>query len=165
MFSVAIQDETQQDCEDLLQVSPPQSLKIQSYIRHLETEGISRVKMFIVITTAYLIFWGPLFLVTLVNYTSDWKQAKNSMGHEVSLHICFVHAFVNPLLFLVLHKDLRATAMDMLCCTITNNDRRQITPPSSLVSPTSDAASPSSLDQSKKYGGILTNSKQETLIM
>ena len=66
-------------------MSPPQSVKIQSYIRHLETEGISRVKMYIVVTTAYVIFWGPLFLVTLANYTSDWKQAKNSMAHEVQI--------------------------------------------------------------------------------
>ena len=36
-----------------------------------------------VITTAYLIFWAPLFLVTLLNYTSDWKAAKNSVAHEV----------------------------------------------------------------------------------
>jgi len=84
LFSAALKEDNPQDCEDLLTVSPPQSMKIQSYIRHLETQGISRVKMFIVITTAYLIFWGPLFLVTLVNYTSDWKQAKNSMAHEVS---------------------------------------------------------------------------------
>ena len=76
--------------------------------------------------------------VTLTNYTSDWKQAKNSMAHEVrnsrvmvmlylwttlwysqvSLHICFVHAFVNPLLFLVLHKDMRTKALQMLCCVV-----------------------------------------------
>ena len=39
--------------------------------------------MFIVITMAYLIFWGPLFVVTLANYTDDWKAAKKSMAHEV----------------------------------------------------------------------------------
>ena len=42
-----------------------------------------QVKMFIVITMAYLIFWGPLFIVTLANYTDDWKAAKKSMAHEV----------------------------------------------------------------------------------
>ena len=52
-----------QDCEDLLSITPPQSVKIQQYIRHLETEGIARVKMYMIITTAYLIFWAPLFLV------------------------------------------------------------------------------------------------------
>ena len=82
LFSLAVKAE-KQDCEDLLSISPPQSVKIQQYIRHLETEGISRVKMYMIITTAYLIFWAPLFLVTLINYTSDWKQAKNSMAHEV----------------------------------------------------------------------------------
>ena len=40
--------------------------------------------MFIVITMAYLIFWGPLFIVTLANYTDDWKAAKKSMAHEVA---------------------------------------------------------------------------------
>ena len=39
--------------------------------------------MFIVITMAYLIFWGPLFIVTLANYSDDWKAAKKSMAHEV----------------------------------------------------------------------------------
>jgi len=117
LFSIAVKSE-KQDCEDLLSISPPQSVKIQRYIEHLETEGITRVKMYMIITTAYLIFWAPLFLVTLINYTSDWKQAKNSMAHEVSLHICFIHAFVNPLLFLVLNKELRQKAVEMLCCAI-----------------------------------------------
>ena len=40
--------------------------------------------MFIVITMAYLIFWGPLFIVTLANYSDDWKAAKKSMAHEVA---------------------------------------------------------------------------------
>ena len=50
--------------EDIsIHISQPQSVKIEQYIHHLETEGITRVKMYIVITTAYLIFWAPLFLV------------------------------------------------------------------------------------------------------
>lgn len=38
--------------------------------------------MFLVITLAYLIFWGPLFLVTLFNWSWDWNDAKKSMAHE-----------------------------------------------------------------------------------
>ena len=76
-------DASPQDCQDLLEVSPAQSVKLESYIRQLETQGITRVKMFIVITMAYLIFWGPLFVVTLANYSDDWKAAKQSMAHEV----------------------------------------------------------------------------------
>ena len=49
-----------------------ESARIKSYIARLEREGIARVKMFIVITIAYLIFWGPLFLVTLFSY-ADYK--------------------------------------------------------------------------------------------
>ena len=41
------------------------SRRLKSYIAKMEEEGIARVKMFMAITVAYLIFWGPLFLVTL----------------------------------------------------------------------------------------------------
>merc|ERR1712141_80238 len=84
-----------------------ESARIKSYIARLEREGIARVKMFIVITVAYLIFWGPLFLVTLFNWSWEWVDAKKSMAHEVALHVAFVHSFVNPLLFIVLHKGCR----------------------------------------------------------
>ena len=67
----------------------------------MEHEGLARVKMFVVITVAYLIFWGPLFLVTLFSY-GDYKTETPSTSHEVTLHVAFVHAFVNPTLFLVI---------------------------------------------------------------
>ena len=35
---------------------------------------------------------------------------------KVTLHVAFVHAFVNPTLFLVLHKGLRKATLDLLCC-------------------------------------------------
>ena len=35
---------------------------------------------------------------------------------KVSLHVAFVHSFVNPLLFIVLHKGCRAATIDILCC-------------------------------------------------
>ena len=63
--------------------------------------------MLTVITTAYLIFWGPLFLVTLLNWDWDYEEAKQSMAHEVTLHVAFVHAFVNPSLLMVLHRGIR----------------------------------------------------------
>merc|ERR1712013_833723 len=92
------------------------SSNIKEYIARMEQEGVARVKMFLVITVAYLIFWGPLFLVTLVNWSWEWKDAKKSMSHEVSLHVAFVHSFVNPLLFVVLHKGCRRATLDLLCC-------------------------------------------------
>jgi len=163
LFSIAVKTE-KQDCEDLLSITPPQSVKIQEYIRHLETEGIARVKMYMIITTAYLIFWAPLFLVTLTNYTSDWKQAKNSMAHEVSLHICFVHAFVNPLLFLVLHKDLRTKALQMLCCVV-NAGYPSDHVDKNVVGNVGIDDSAILHKESQNRGSLATNSKQETLIL
>ena len=61
----------------------------------------------LVITMAYLIFWGPLFFVTLFNWDWDYEEAKQSMAHEVTLHVAFVHAFVNPSLLMVLHRGIR----------------------------------------------------------
>ena len=49
---------------------------------------------------------------------------------QVSLHICFIHAFVNPLLFLVLKKELRQKAVEMICCqlgkSIRNDGKKKI---------------------------------------
>ena len=96
--------------------SLPPPDRIGAYIKRMEKEGVARVKMFLVITVAYLIFWGPLFLVTLFNWSWEWVDAKKSMAHEVALHVAFVHSFANPLLFLVLHKGCRRATLDLLCC-------------------------------------------------
>lgn len=97
------------------------SRRLKSYIARMELEGIQRVKMFMVITVAYLVFWGPLFLVTLFTNT-DYKTDSSSTSHEVTLHVAFVHAFVNPTLFLVLHKGLRSATLDLLCCNLRGGD-------------------------------------------
>ncbi|XP_059082425.1 histamine H2 receptor-like isoform X3 [Tigriopus californicus] len=97
------------------------SRRLKSYIAKMEQEGIARVKMFLAITIAYLIFWGPLFLVTLFSY-GDYKTETPSTSHEVTLHVAFVHAFVNPTLFLVLHKGLRRATLDLLCCNFRGGD-------------------------------------------
>eukprot|EP00093_Oithona_nana_P003625 03625.XXX_87767_82707_1 [CDS] Oithona nana genome sequencing. len=120
-----------------------ESARIKSYLAKLEREGIARVKMFIVITIAYLIFWGPLFLVTLFSYT-DYKTEDPSTSHEVTLHVAFVHAFVNPTLFLVLHKGLRKATLDLLCCNfrsptpavpVNANSNLEIAPPHLVTDP------------------------------
>ena len=54
-----------------------------------EEEGIKHVKMFVIITLAYIIFWGPLFVVTLINISLDWKDAKSSVSHEVRFSLLF----------------------------------------------------------------------------
>ncbi|BES99661.1 Hypothetical protein NTJ_12474 [Nesidiocoris tenuis] len=84
---------------------------MRNYILRVEREGVQRVKMFLVITAAYVIFWGPLFFVTLVHH----PLIGNAIGYEITLHVAYVHAFVNPSLFLVLHKGLRTAALE-LCC-------------------------------------------------
>ncbi len=40
----------------------------------------------------------------------------------MTLHVAFVHAFVNPALFLVLHKGLRRATADLLCCNFRGGD-------------------------------------------
>jgi hypothetical protein len=45
----------------------------------MEREGVQRVKMFLVITAAYVLFWGPLFFVTLVHHPA----LGNQLGYEV----------------------------------------------------------------------------------
>ena len=38
-------------------------------------------------TAAYLVFWGPLFLVTLVHWRMDWTDARSSVTHQVNIVI------------------------------------------------------------------------------
>jgi hypothetical protein len=53
--------------------------RMRNYLRRMEREGVQRVKMFLVITAAYVLFWGPLFLVTLVHHPA----LENQLGYEV----------------------------------------------------------------------------------
>ena len=46
-------------------------------------EGAAKLRVFLVISVTYILFWGPLFTVTLVNWSWEWKDAKNSLSHEV----------------------------------------------------------------------------------
>ena len=50
----------------------------------LGRDGASKVRLFLVISLTYMVFWGPLFTVTLINWSWEWKDAKKSLSHEVS---------------------------------------------------------------------------------
>lgn len=56
---------------------------MQRYLRRMEEEGVQRVKMFVVITAAYVLFWGPLFFVTLVHH----PVIGSPMGYEVNKNV------------------------------------------------------------------------------
>ncbi|KAG8237387.1 hypothetical protein J437_LFUL013022 [Ladona fulva] len=134
--------------------------RIRNYIRRVEREGVERVRMFVVITAAYVLFWGPLFLVTLATPGGGSSSIRrhrggdgesNLLGHEVTLHVAYVHAFVNPTLFLCLHKGLRRAGMSILCCVCCPCSRRRLSqppppPPRAFVppldAPTSTAPAP-----------------------
>jgi hypothetical protein len=53
--------------------------RMRNYLRRMEREGVQRVKMFLVITAAYVLFWGPLFFVTLVHHPA----LGTALGYEV----------------------------------------------------------------------------------
>ncbi len=63
------------------------SRRLKTYLSKLEREGAGRVRMFAAVTAAYLVFWGPLFLVTLFSY-GDYKKETPSASHEVSEQTC-----------------------------------------------------------------------------
>ncbi|KAG8189749.1 hypothetical protein JTE90_012924 [Oedothorax gibbosus] len=91
-----------------------ESQQIQSYIHRLEQEGIRRVKSFAIILAAYVLFWGPLFTLTLIQP----GRPGYAITYEITLHVAFVHAFVNPTLLLMLHGDLRHVAAEVPCCGV-----------------------------------------------
>ncbi|XP_018407348.1 PREDICTED: uncharacterized protein LOC108783304 [Cyphomyrmex costatus] len=133
---------------------------VRSYLKEVEREGVHKVKMFAIITITYVLFWGPLFFITLAHHP------ENSAGYEVTLYIAFIHASVNPLLFLLLHQGLRHGLSGMCsdCCeriarwilgstatdSVQNVDIPLYEPPMDLPSPPDPpkATSTTSLDHS-----------------
>ncbi|XP_038210625.1 uncharacterized protein LOC119831381 [Zerene cesonia] len=89
--------------------------RLRGYLARVEREGVRRVRMFLVITAAYVLFWGPLFIITLLHHPSLTSHVAYELYFQITLHISYVHAAVNPLLFLALHRALRRAALQ-LCC-------------------------------------------------
>ncbi|CAN7989318.1 unnamed protein product, partial [Ixodes hexagonus] len=75
---------------------------LQDYVERQERRGLRRLRAFGLLLAAYLLFWGPLFVVTLV-------QPRAPLPHQVAMHVAFVHATVNPALLLVLDTDPRCS--------------------------------------------------------
>ena len=46
-------------------------------------EGMARVRMLTLLTASFLVFWSPLFLVTLASWGWSWEQDQSSIAHEV----------------------------------------------------------------------------------
>lgn len=93
-------------------------------LRRLEYEGLQRIRMFTTICIVYALFWGPLFLVVAFGSRASEEgrglasvgPPKDPASHQVTLYICFAHAFVNPTVFLLLHSGLREAACAVLAC-------------------------------------------------
>ena len=49
----------------------------------------TKVRMLSIITGSYLIFWGPLFVVTVWHWSWGWEEAKKSLAHEVISRLSF----------------------------------------------------------------------------
>ena len=52
--------------------------------REVQREGLARVRILSILSTSYIIFWSPLFVVTLLSWSWTWEEAKNSTAHLVS---------------------------------------------------------------------------------
>ncbi|CAH0727929.1 unnamed protein product, partial [Brenthis ino] len=89
--------------------------RLRGYLARVEREGVRRVRMFLVITAAYVLFWGPLFIITLLHHPALTSHVAYELYFQITLHISYVHAAVNPLLFLALHRALRRATLQ-LCC-------------------------------------------------
>ena len=67
------------------------------------------------------VWWPSLCKKPLYYWLSESTNVKIEELYiqpiQVSLHVSFVHAIINPLLFLLLHKHLRTSLLSILCCT------------------------------------------------
>ena len=68
-----------------LQIAPrpvPDELE-PDVLGRVRREGVARVRMLTILTASFLVFWTPLFLVTLTSWGWSWKQDQSSIAHEV----------------------------------------------------------------------------------
>ena len=72
------------------------------------------------LTSSYLLFWSPLFLVTVFSWGDTWDTGTESTPHQVTLHLCYAHAGVAPLVQLLLHP---APALTRLRSQVTTTDQ------------------------------------------
>ncbi|XP_049794570.1 uncharacterized protein LOC126204215 [Schistocerca nitens] len=126
-----------------------ESRRMRNYLQRVEREGVQRVKMFLVITAAYVVFWGPLFLVTLVHRPALGSQ----LGYEITLHVAYVHAFVQPTLFLVLHHGLRQAALES-CCR----------PPSKIIKNSCSLRRVAEMEHGRPAGGYCLRRRERCLL-
>lgn len=56
--------------------------RLRGYLARVEREGVRRVRMFLVITAAYVLFWGPLFIITLLHHPA----LTSHVAYEVSIY-------------------------------------------------------------------------------
>ncbi|KAK2715539.1 uncharacterized protein LOC136039846 isoform X2 [Artemia franciscana] len=90
--------------------------QVRTAIQRIEIEGLQKVKMFAIVISAYLAFWGPLFFVVVASGSSSVREIGDNVLHEIALHVAFVHAFANPALFLSLHKGIRSAVNETFRC-------------------------------------------------
>ena len=48
-------------------------------------EGVCRVRLLGALTSSYLLFWSPLFLVTVFSWGDTWDTGTESTPHQVNI--------------------------------------------------------------------------------
>lgn len=56
--------------------------RLRGYLARVEREGVRRVRMFVVITAAYILFWGPLFIITLLHHPALTSHVAYEVSHS-----------------------------------------------------------------------------------
>lgn len=79
------------------------------------------------------------------NGKQKFNYSANISLFQITLHVAYVHAFVNPILFLVLHRGLRQAALDLCCGCCTQWSTWLLNTTSSNSSSTGIAAAPTLL--------------------
>lgn len=58
---------------------------------------------------------GRRFIIIVVSLLMLLVSLTHFLLFQITLHISYIHAIVNPTLFMVLHKGLRRAVLDMCC--------------------------------------------------
>ena len=54
-------------------------------------EGVCRVRLLGALTSSYLLFWSPLFLVTVFSWGDTWDTGTESTPHQVTSRVIIIY--------------------------------------------------------------------------
>ncbi|OCU00862.1 sphingosine 1-phosphate receptor 4 [Xenopus laevis] len=74
------------------------------------------LKTVLIILSAFVICWSPLFFFLIVDFTCSPPSCKSPLGLEWVLAVAVLNSAINPLIYSFRSSDMRRAVLELFCC-------------------------------------------------